>query len=82
MLINWTQNTNVDKITVIACKQQQILCFFNVTIILITWKCQWVFQLVDMVESVLKMDSHLEEGVVGLYLDVIMKVKLYFAYLL
>lgn len=29
--------------------------------------------LVDMVESVLKMDSQLEEGVVGLYLDVIMK---------
>lgn len=35
-----------------------------------------------MVESVLKMDSALEEGVVGLYLDVIIKVKLYFAYLL
>lgn len=29
--------------------------------------------LVDMVESVLKMDSQLEEGVIGLYLDVIMK---------
>lgn len=80
MLINWTQNTNVDKL--IACKQQQILCFFNVTTILITLKCQWVFQLVDMAESVLKMDSHLEEGVVGLYLDVIIKVKLYFAFLL
>lgn len=66
----------------IACKQQQILCFYNVTIILITWKCKWIFQLVDIVESVLKMDSPLEEGVVGLYLDVLMKVKLYFAYLL
>lgn len=33
ILINWTQNTNVDKL--IACKQQQILCFYNVTIILI-----------------------------------------------
>lgn len=80
MSYNQSQNTNVNK-TNLHVSSNKFYAFSMRHHYSDNLECQWVLQVVDMVKSVLEMDSQLEEGVVGLYLDVIMKVKLYCAYL-